>query len=628
MDSPRRRCGTDCPAFHALLAARAGRLFEIPGLMGAVAKPFRRSLPLTPHLSETSRARQFVQKSAQEAGFSDERCFDIQVACSEACANAIEHSPPSAEVRLDVVVHSNRLELLVEGRGQFELPAARTREGAHRGLGLPLMAKLSDHFALDAGFHGGTRATLTFYLPVSQDEGAQRPRFGDRRGRDRETLASRLSAVGGLGALQGPIAWRVLSVGAALQVALMIGVDQLGAPRRSLGIPGSAAALVGVVAATLAGPVVGVAVALVGGAAYFFFVSHQGSSVSWPAIVVSVLLWTLAAAAAGLAGDRVRRNARQREGLMSDMLAERDGLTESFGAANALLQGQNEELALREEELRVQTEEMSSQHDELQRAHSQTAGLLEEQRSLFGRLQDCLLDIPRQQSGVAFGHLYRSATEQAKVGGDFYDVFEVKGGRIALLVGDVSGHGLEAARAATLMKDTVRALSQQFRKPQLVLRETNRLLLQKDLVGFVSAFLCFLDVSNGTIRYASAGHPPPLLVLDGRVTRLEAAALPLGIFPEAIYSDTQAQIQEGSVLLLYTDGITEARRDGEFFGEERLAEALVALRHHPVDVLPSLLLLKALDFSRGVLRDDVALLAVSYLGKQPADLGYHGQPGE
>jgi PAS domain S-box-containing protein len=239
---------------------------------------------------------------------------------------------------------------------------------------------------------------------------------------------------------------------------------------------------------------------------------------------------------------------------------------------------------------------------------------LEEQRMIASRLQQAILDIPQQVRGVEFGHLYRSATHEARVGGDFYDVFEAKGGRIALLIGDVSGHGLEAARIATLVKDIVHAFAHQFRRPHLVLRETNRLLVEKNLPGFVTVFLALLDRESATLTYSSAGHPRPLLSAEGRVEPLTSIGLPLGVFADARYRDREVVIQEGSLLLFYTDGITEARQDGTLFGEERLAAALVRERDRPLSELPSVLLEEALTFSRGSLRDDVALLAVKYLG--------------
>ncbi len=242
------------------------------------------------------------------------------------------------------------------------------------------------------------------------------------------------------------------------------------------------------------------------------------------------------------------------------------------------------------------------------------AQLHEEQRDIAQRLQAALLDIPDSIAGVKFAHLYRSATQQALIGGDFYDVFEAKDGRIAVLIGDVSGHGVEAARLATLVKDIVHAFAHQFRRPHLVLRETNRLLVEKNLSGFVTAFLGLLDPETGTLVYSSAGHPPPLLSAEGRVERLASPSVPLGVFTDARYRDLQVEIPRGSSLLLYTDGITEARRDGEFFGEARLAEAFGRTLDLPVGELPSALLEEALAFSRGALRDDVALLALNVFG--------------
>jgi len=272
-----------------------------------------------------------------------------------------------------------------------------------------------------------------------------------------------------------------------------------------------------------------------------------------------------------------------------------------------------------EERLHEASEELKAQNEELQMAQKEAARLLEDQRTLFQRLQAALLDIPQQLPGVKFAHLYRSATREAQIGGDFYDVFEAKDGRIALLIGDVSGHGIEAARLAMLVKDTIHAFTHQFCRPHLVLREANRLLVKKNLSGFVSVFLGFLDLEDGTFTYSSAGHPPPLLDTDGRTRLLESASFPLGVLADARYRDREIDIPEGSHLLLYTDGITEARRDGMFFEEKRLAEVLERRRHEEVEALPGLLLDEALLFAGGELDDDAALLVVNYLGKTSTD---------
>ena len=288
--------------------------------------------------------------------------------------------------------------------------------------------------------------------------------------------------------------------------------------------------------------------------------------------------------------------------------AERERLREIEQELSEELQAQNEELAVQGEELQVQNEELRA-------AQSESARLLKEQSSLLLRLQEALLDIPQELPGVKFGHLYRSATREALVGGDFYDVFGALDGCIGLLIGDVCGHGVEAARIATLAKDTVHAFAHQFRRPHLVLRETNGLLVEKNLPGFVTAFLGFLDLESGMFTYSSAGHPAPMLATDGHVALLESISPPLGVFADTRYRDNETAIEQGSLLLFYTDGITEARRDGDIFGEERLAEAFGRMRGRAVETVPSLLLEEALGFSRGHLEDDAALLVVNYLGK-------------
>lgn len=245
----------------------------------------------------------------------------------------------------------------------------------------------------------------------------------------------------------------------------------------------------------------------------------------------------------------------------------------------------------------------------------------EEKDALFRRLQQALIDVPEELAGVRFGHLFRSATEAVQVGGDFYDVFEAKGGRIGLLMGDVSGHGVEAARTAMLVKDTVHAFAHQFRRPHVVLRDANRLLVEKGHRGFVTAFLAFLEPETGKLAYSSAGHPPPLMVVDGQVTRLELYASPLGVSLESRYTDSEADMRPGNILVFYTDGITEARNGNSFYGEDGLNSAVQELGARPAEDLPLLLLERVLSFSGGRLQDDAALLAVTYVGQPIATEG-------
>jgi len=143
-------------------------------------EPEIRSITLSPQLSEVARGRGLASEVATEIGFPEERVFDITVASSEAIANAIEHSPVKGAVEVRTILHSDRLEIEVQGPGEFQAPD-RTGAIQTRGLGLPLMAKLSDHLALFSGPRGETFVSLTFYLPGVDitGEGAVAPSFAN-----------------------------------------------------------------------------------------------------------------------------------------------------------------------------------------------------------------------------------------------------------------------------------------------------------------------------------------------------------------------------------------------------------------------------------------------------------------
>ncbi len=219
---------------------------------------------------------------------------------------------------------------------------------------------------------------------------------------------------------------------------------------------------------------------------------------------------------------RAEDELREHQKTLESRVAER---TEELAQANALL--------------RAEVEERTKAEREKDR-------LYEAQRRIAEHLQQAMLDIPAHVERLSIGHLYRSATEAARVGGDFYDVFEARKGRIALLIGDVAGHGIEAARSATLVKDVVHAFIHQTLQPQKVLRSTNRLLIEKSPAGFVTLFLGILDTNTGKLRYCSAGHPEALLRrTSGEVQTLGSGSLPLGIFPEATWTASDGPARDG-----------------------------------------------------------------------------------
>jgi PAS domain S-box-containing protein len=241
----------------------------------------------------------------------------------------------------------------------------------------------------------------------------------------------------------------------------------------------------------------------------------------------------------------------------------------------------------------------------------ENARLYEAQKNIADQLQRTIIEMPVEVPGLRFGHLYRSATDEAIVGGDFYDVFERQDGTIALLAGDVSGHGVNAARLATMVKASLAAFAQSADEPNAVLASVNRLLMRKRIPGFTSVLYAVYDPKTTRLAFCSAGHPNLLIARrDGGVESVGGNHTPLGIFSDWSCSSDTLKVALGDTLLLYTDGVTEARKDVELFGESRLMAALDDRHAMEVEELPHALLDTVLAFTGGRLQDDVAILAV------------------
>ncbi len=238
------------------------------------------------------------------------------------------------------------------------------------------------------------------------------------------------------------------------------------------------------------------------------------------------------------------------------------------------------------------------------------ADLYRKQKEVAEALQSELLVLPFEIPGVRFGHVYRSASEGAHVGGDFYDLF-ADASRLWLVMGDVSGHGVQAATTAALIREVTRAFIVEVGKPAEIMQMVNRSVVQR--LGFrhyATLFLGVLDLERGILTYCSAGHPPGLVIREDRtVTELTSRSLPVGAFPNTTYQATCLALGPGDCIFLYTDGVTEARSGQEFFGEERLVQVLGS--PYSPDVLPQKVFEAVERFAEGRLKDDVAALCVA-----------------
>ncbi|MBT2407999.1 MULTISPECIES: SpoIIE family protein phosphatase [unclassified Streptomyces] len=197
------------------------------------------------------------------------------------------------------------------------------------------------------------------------------------------------------------------------------------------------------------------------------------------------------------------------------------------------------------------------------------------------------------------------------VGGDWYDVIETGPTTLALVIGDVQGHGVAAAATMGQLRSAVRAFALSGNTPDQVLGGTNRLLIDLDPGQFASCCYVLLDWESGTALAVRAGHPQPLLRhADGRTEVLDLpGGVVLGIDADAGYPVTELRMAPGAVLALYTDGLVEKPGTDIDVGVERLRVALAAARPAPLTEMADRLVSEAGDSADRP--DDIALLLAS-----------------
>ena len=201
----------------------------------------------------------------------------------------------------------------------------------------------------------------------------------------------------------------------------------------------------------------------------------------------------------------------------------------------------------------------------------------ERQRAMAKTLQRALItrDVPRVE-GYELAWVYEASEADAEVGGDFYDVFEL-GDSVALVVGDISGKGLEAAAQTAMAKYMLRAYALRNHRPDSVLYHLNNALLGR--IGtdrFATAFYGVLSTPDHVLEFALGGHPPPFVFRAATATT-ESMTAPghlLGAFEEQTYATEKTTLGPGDGLVVFTDGLIEARRGDELFGAQRVAASI------------------------------------------------------
>jgi PAS domain S-box-containing protein len=217
-----------------------------------------------------------------------------------------------------------------------------------------------------------------------------------------------------------------------------------------------------------------------------------------------------------------------------------------------------------------------------------------------------------QRSDLRIDALYASPEEDALVGGDWYDAFEMPDGRIGFSVGDVAGHGIEASIVVGKLRQTIFTLALRIDDPAAILAETNRILRMQDPGTFVTAIAGFIDAEKMTIRYASAGHPPPIVAYRTDVVEepQPTGGTLLGAVDDPRLRTTSMAIAPDAVVAIYTDGVIEFARDS-LAGEAALMRAVASLVGNVTVARPARTLRDAV-LGEAPARDDVAVLVFQF----------------
>jgi serine phosphatase RsbU (regulator of sigma subunit) len=241
------------------------------------------------------------------------------------------------------------------------------------------------------------------------------------------------------------------------------------------------------------------------------------------------------------------------------------------------------------------------------------ARLYEQQKSFSDTMQRSLLprshpDVP----GLDVGAVYASSA-RVEVGGDVYDFITLPDGRLAVALGDVTGHGIDATADMAMTKFVFRSLTREHPEPGDFLAFANEVAIgELAAEKFVTLVYVTIDPGSGDLVCASAGHPQPRLVRsDGTAETIEVGGLALGIDPEQTYDEVRERLEPGSLVVLYTDGVVEARgADGELWGHERLDRCLSEHRELPAAEVAERTIASCREFAGGDLEDDCAIVVV------------------
>lgn len=259
------------------------------------------------------------------------------------------------------------------------------------------------------------------------------------------------------------------------------------------------------------------------------------------------------------------------------------------------------------------------------RNRQQLQELYQREHTMATRLQTSLLpDKCPCVQGFDIAQSYRPALDEAVVGGDFYDIFRLSDDRYAVMIGDVAGKGIRAALYTAMTKYMLRAYALEDPAPDAVVARLNEALVASTPSEvFVTLIYGILDTRTCSFAFVNAGHEQPLLysAQTGEVRCLDSSGQALALVGGFAYSVREIRMAPGDVLLVYTDGISDAGAgpDANRFGRQRTAQVLEDSADRRASELAEELLGRALEYAGGSLSDDAAIVVLKCLGNEQAD---------
>ncbi len=237
---------------------------------------------------------------------------------------------------------------------------------------------------------------------------------------------------------------------------------------------------------------------------------------------------------------------------------------------------------------------------------------LEQELQLAAEIQRALLP-EALQSGAHFD-VAAASIPCRSIGGDFFDYFNLPDGQFAFALGDVAGKGPPAALLTAMIQGVFAAQVTSTDSPAALMAHVNRRLIRRAIQSRFATVMYGVLAPDGRLTYCNAGHNPPILIGRSGVRRLETGGLILGLFPHAIYEEETLQLEDGDMLVVFSDGVTEALNTaGEEFGEERLLPCIEGYRSSPPEMLLDRILAAVRTFAASAAQnDDVTALVLRY----------------